>query len=387
MESLIQLFCALFAPILNLIPGVIAERLHVFCLRHRMTRKEQVYFLQNYAKLISDGFKINEALTILKTEYLETLGKDCSEVKFCTEALRQMGDEGALSVSDAMSNWFFPVFTQVISVSTTSKNTSQALEDLLENFNRWEAVRKELLSILKTPVLLTVGSLFATTMISMYGLELVGGDKFEKNLTDLSAFFHAYGVWAEQNIKLVLLVMLFLTLVYFYALFNVNSDFRRVLDSKIPGFGLYQAFQAANFYTIMAILVSPSGGNLKLKEALEEFENNNDLTSDYLATHIAEMFRRAEIDGLSNLEQLNTGLLPLKMKIRLGIAGKTKGGLTMVTTFQSISQNLAEDYKDQIKHRMRNLSQSAMFFSVVLVFFSVLAMLDVAFSRLDSTML
>lgn len=387
MESLIQLLCAVFAPLLNIIPGATAERLHLFCLRHRMTRKDQIYFLQNYAKLITDGFMIIEALTILKREYQQTLGQDCTEVGFCNEALRMMGDDGVLSLSEAMGSWFNPVFIQVISVSTTSKNTSQALDELLKNFDRWEEVRKELMGIAKTPVLWIVGAVSLASSVSIYGLPLLGGDKFTEKMTPLTEYFYHYGVWVERNGNLILLLLLAGILSYLYVLFNVNGDVRRTLDTRVPGFGLYQAFQAANFYTIMAVLVSPKGGCLKLKEALEAFEDNSDICSDYLETHVTEMFRKAEMEGMSDMEQLNTGLLPLKMKIRLGVAGKTKNGLTMVTTFQSISQHLAEDYRDQLKHRVKRIFNLIMVFSVSLGVASILAMLDAAFSRIDSSML
>lgn len=364
------------------VPHEAAEKVEAFCLRQRLSRSEQIDFLMNYSKLKQDGVKDRKAITALREEYSDSLGLEANEVKYCNEALASM-QSGAIGIDEGMQRWFDPDLAQVAKTANASKNGSEALKILLEHIEKWQVVKNDVYAAFKKPLLWLAGSMLGTYLVATVGIKALAGDTPKEKWTETALAYDEFGVFLNTYSDVILMFVLLLTAIYFWVMFFYVGESRRYLDKYVPGFAFYQASQASRFFSIMAVLVSPNGGKLTLKPALEQFEGNDDLTSDYLAEHVAEMLELSE-RGRFALEQLDTGLLPKRMRVRLGVAGKTSGGLSMSDTFDSIANNLSSDFGHSMAKTVTRYFNVAKIISILLLMGAISAALDGVFGRLDA---
>lgn len=369
------------AKLLSRLPYEWAEKAERFFLRLRMSRTEQVEFLMNYSKLRHDGILDKKALQALREEYLESMGPDSNEVKYCNIALEGLRD-GFIGIDDAMNRWFDPDLAQVARTANVAKNGAEALDTLLKNIDEWRKVKVNILQKVLAPMQWVLLALSGTYIVATKGIRAVAGDVPKSEWTPLARFYDELGLFLTVYTTPIMFVLLVLIVCYCWSLFNYVGEQRTNLDKYVPGFGFYQAVQASKFFSIMAVLVSPKGGQLKLKQALEEFEENPDLMSKYLGEHISEMLEMSE-KGKFSLEQLNTGLLPKRMRVRLGVAGKTSGGLTMTETFDSIAKNLASDYGSAMAKSLSKYLTVAKVVALFLLVGAIAASLDGVFTRIE----
>jgi type II secretory pathway component PulF len=366
------------------IPGSLGEWAGKRYKTSRMSRDQQIEFLRYYADLSSEGFKTRKVLEALEREFSKAIGEKAEEVLFCREALEKV-EEGTTGIDDAMRDWFEPDLVQVLRVSTVSRNASVALNQLLEQVSLWEKVMGEIMSALRKPVSMILMTVGATLFISIKGIGALAGDTPKADWTEMAILYDDFGLWVVANYKVITLVCAWVVVIYIYSMLKLIGEHRRTLDTIVPGYGLYQANQAARFFTIMAVLVSPNGGKMRMRTALEEFENNADLMSDYLFEHIQEMLDRCET-GRFSTEQLNTGLLPLRMQIRLGVAASTTDGLSMADAFNTISRNLAKDYGQTMVTKISRAMNLVKAVVAIAVVGAVSAGMDGVFSRMEHLM-
>lgn len=365
------------------IPGEIGEKARIKEKRLRISRDRQIDILRNFSNLLSEGGKVRSILTILEREYLKAHGPDHAEVKFFRSALSSI--KAGISLDEAMREWFDPDLSQVMRATFSAKNGAGALDSLLSQVERWEAVSKKIRSALKTPLIVIIGSSVFTMVISVWGIDMLAGDTPKEHWTEIAIAYANFGDWLEDNNKYVLLMFAWLVGIYFYALFAIDGERRVVLDKYVPGFSFYQASQASRFFSVMSVLVSPQGGAMHLKRALSEFEENTDLISSYLEEHVQIMLDRCQ-RGEFNYEQLNTGLLPPNLQVRLGVAASSSKGLTLAGAFENISKHLADDYGQLLINRVSNSMNYILFASLMLTVMGISAALDGVFSRLEAVM-
>ncbi len=370
------------AKLVSFIPGELAEKLAESILRHRMSRIEQIEFLKNYSKLKADGFKDRKTLEAMYEEYSESLGEDSNEARFCIEALKGL-EEGSIGIDDAMRRWFDPDLSQVIRASTVSENGLLALTKLLKQVDAWQAVKKEIREESRKPLGWISAGIGGTLIVATKGISAAAGDIPREEWSSIAQMYDSLGGWIMANGNMLLLLVGMAVATYMYFMHFYDGPSRGFMDRHVPGFGFYQAGQASRFFSVMSVLISPECGKMRLKQALDEFEDNNDLITPYLGLHIDEMLSRTE-QGRFALEQLDTGLLPPRMRVRLGIAGKTSDGTTMAATFDDISENLADDYGAVIIKKIKGSMTLVKFVSTILLIGAFSAGLDAAFARVDA---
>ncbi|EOV6284256.1 hypothetical protein ACOQ0N_004180 [Vibrio parahaemolyticus] len=380
----------------QLFPHTLLDDIELWLKRHRLTHDQQSELVEFYSDLKASGTKDKEALEALKDEYEASYGKDCLQCQFCRVALEGMG-AGDGGLDHAMTEWFQPELALIVKTATrartnrTDTKTSKGkgidgkespLQLLLKHETERRRIAKELRTIFKKPVMLIAISLFATYVAAMYGVSAFAGDTPKEEWSSIAIAYDSFGHWLDAWTQPILMVLGFIVVAYFYGCRWYDGEFRLELDKYVPGYSYYQAKVAGQFFSIMSVLVSPNGGAMKLKEALIEFQSSESLMSPYIGIHIDEMMSRCG-SGEFELGQLDTGLLPSRVKMRLRVAGRAQNGLTTHLAFETISEHLAKDYGDAIVKRVNQSMTAVYMVTILLMLGAFVACLDGAFAKLD----
>ncbi|HAS8195719.1 TPA: hypothetical protein I7682_17715 [Vibrio vulnificus] len=357
-----------------------AESLYMYLGRRRIERSQQIEMLQNYAQLKADRIPDIEAVTIMLTEYSDVLGSDCAESQFCKEAKEGLED-GSIGIDGVMRNWFAPELAMVVMASKKTRNSS-ALKDLIERTGKWQKIKSGLIAEARKPLVYIFLCALGTIGLATKGIPFLLDGVPRKEWTLVIELYASLGEFLERFFYPFTILLLTIMVAYLYVMKYYNGEHRRTLDRYVPGYGFYQADQASRFFSIMAILISPKGAKMKLNPALEEFEMNPELMSDYLSAHVSEMLDNTS-EGDFNLDQLNTGLLPARMKIRLAVLGRTSNKLNVAETFDAIASNLAVSHGEVLLKKVQRFA-NAVRFAMILTGMGMLAVvMEVALLKLN----
>lgn len=380
----------------ELFPHAVLDEVELWLKRRRLSSVQQAELVEFYSDLKASGTKDKEALEALRDEYEASYGKDCLQCQFCRVALEGMG-AGDGGLGQAMTEWFQPELALIVKTASyarsnrndsysdkgsSSEMSESPLQLLLKHETERRRIAKELRAIFKKPVMMIAISLLVTYIAAMYGVSAFAGDTPKEEWSSIAIAYDSFGLWLNTWTKPILMAMAGLAAAYLFGCFWYDGEYRLDLDKWIPGYSYYQAKVAGQFFSIMSVLVSPNGGAMKLKEALGEFQSNESLMSPYIGIHIDEMMSRCG-SGEFELGQLDTGLLPSRVKMRLRVAGRAQNGLTTHLAFETIAENLAKDYGDAIVKRVNNSMTVVYIITVILMLGAFVACLDGAFAKLD----
>ncbi|MDK9774199.1 hypothetical protein [Vibrio sp. B181a] len=377
----------------SVFPHVLFDDIDLWLKRRRLTALQQAEFVEFYSELKLSGTMDKEALEALRDEYESSYGKDCMQYEFCVVALNGMG-AGDGGLDKAMTDWFYPELAMIVKTANHARknrkgnygdemeHSESPLQLLLNHENERQRIAKKLRGIFKKPVLLVTLSLLSTYVAAMYGVSAFAGDTPKSEWSAIALAYDSFGHWLAEWTRPIIACVFGVMAAYLYGCRWYDGEYRLELDKCIPGYSYYQAKVAGQFFSIMSVLVSPNGGAMKLKEALNEFQSNEALMTPYIGIHVDEMISRSG-SGEFNLEQLDTGLLPKRVKMRLRVAGRSQKGLTTHLAFQTISENLARDYGDAIVKRVDKSMAVVWIVSLLLMIGAFVACLDGAFAKLD----
>lgn len=293
----------------------------------------QFEFLTNYTSLKTDAdgndiLPVKQVLEGLSSIYLSECGIDSIEYKVCSAMLAKLGQ--GLSIFETMDEWFHPDICLTYKISLAAGSQRKGVNAIIESMRRQNARKINFLRSMIVPLLLCVLGVSIASFISIGILPTFFYSPEERE--------HATGlVWFV--IKMGEIVSDFWPLFTFGPLpFIVGFVYltpRKGLTS------IYRNFTAGRFYSLLSLLINSS---LTVKESLLTIQPH---VSIYLQEHIENMLDGTQ-EGSTEFRQLDTGLLPLKLRVRLHVSGKFKAA-TANGVFAIIAEHAGADFDEAIE--------------------------------------
>jgi hypothetical protein len=294
---------------------------------------KQFEFLTNYTSLKTDAdgkdvLPVKQVLEGLSSIYLSECGVDSVEYKVCSAMLTKLGE--GLSIFETMEEWFHPDICLTYQVSLAAGSQRKGVNAIIESMRQQNARKVNFIKAMVIPAILCVVGVSVACVISI-GI--------------LPTFFYS----AEEREHATGLVR------FVIKLGEIISDFWPLLTFGplpfIAGFvyltprkgltTIYRNFTAGRFYSLLSLLINSS---LTVKESLLIIQPH---VSIYLQEHIENMLDGTQ-EGSTEFKQLDTGLLPLKLRVRMHVSGKSKAA-TANGVFAIIAEHAGKDFDEAIQ--------------------------------------
>jgi type II secretory pathway component PulF len=308
------------------------------------TTSQQSEFLDNYISLKGAEDETQspdrEVFEAMKEIYIEVVSEYCFEVVICNDVISKLSQGD--SVSTALSPYLNRDVVLAFKATYEVGKTEFGIRQVIININQQNKIKKEFFAkIRKGSIIFFFGIAFLIG-ISSYMLPQFVAMVDISELDDFTRAFFDFGVFIKDKGDTIFCSFLCLLAAYIYSLANVFGKARDIIE-KSPLFIMYLPYRsfAANRFFNMLTLLKSSG--LSLRQSLEIID---DEVSPYMQYHIDEMLDMTRV-GVSNLEQLDTGLLTPRLRIRLKAAG-VRGGDNIDDTFNSIAKKASEDFEKSI---------------------------------------
>lgn len=272
-------------------------------------KSAQVEFVKHYLDLKlnknSDKLSIMQMLEI----YEETVGIAAAESQVCNEMLVKL--KNGYPIVDAMRGWFDDDFLLVFSASL---NTSHPV-DIIEKYMVVMDSFKDLLSVLwkklSLPFILLSGTFVMTIVLGSYVvpslIETIDATRLTMPIKMVNAIA---GFVTNHGFKLAILFGV-IVYAYRYTSRNFTGSLRDKLDHNL--FSIPTQITSAKFFAMLSLLLE---ARLSIKRCLEILNGN---MTPYVDDHIRRMLEKTQ-KGSTNMQQLDTGLLDNRLKIRLKMA-------------------------------------------------------------------
>jgi hypothetical protein len=286
-------------------------------------RDQQIEFIENYISLKVNNNRImkdRDLLIGLKDLYQAQYGEANTTVKIISLLLEKITE--GVSLPEAMGPFFRPDIVQVFSASYNSRAGFDEVRGLVQRIINGDKLVSAFLGAISFPIFF----LFATICLFLF----TGGfflpmtiDMIEKDAIDsLMTFSMVVSSFVIDYWYLVLLPFILLIGAYIYSRQNWFSDGRNWADENLPPYQVMALLYSYNIFGILSMLSSSglksesSGTKISIRKAIETMLET---ATPYAAWHLRQMLDMTS-GGVFGLLQLETGLLPTRLKMRLRIA-------------------------------------------------------------------
>ncbi len=286
-------------------------------------RDQQIEFIENYISLKVNNNRImkdRDLLIGLKDLYQAQYGEANTTVKIISLLLEKITE--GVSLPEAMGPFFRPDIVQVFSASYNSRAGFDEVRGLVQRIINGDKLVSAFLGAISFPIFF----LFATICLFLF----TGGfflpmtiDMIEKDAIDsLMTFSMVVSSFVIDYWYLVLLPFILLIGAYIYSRQNWFSDGRNWADGNLPPYQVMALLYSYNIFGILSMLSSSglksesSGTKISIRKAIETMLET---ATPYAAWHLRQMLDMTS-GGVFGLLQLETGLLPTRLKMRLRIA-------------------------------------------------------------------
>ncbi len=335
--------------------------------------KRQEEFLDNYLSLKNSGQKNqmpdSMVFQYIKEIYTEINSESAFEVQICDRVIEEVSRGGRLDF--ALAPFLDDDIVLAFKATYEVGQTEFGIRQVLKNIKQQTEMKKLFISrVRKGLVFFTIGILFVLAMSNMaipQMLQLVS----ENELDALATFYLNLGKFIEQDGDKLLFGIIAFIAVYIYVLPNVYGKPREILEKSILSFLFtpYRGFVANRFFNMLTLLKS---SKLSLRQSLDVID---DEVPPYLQHHLEQMLDMTRL-GVSNLEQLDTGLLTPRLRIRLKSAGIT-GGDNIDDVFSSIASKANEDFEKSLSSTGNQISFWLLVVGLLMCAMSILVMLNI----------
>lgn len=359
----------------------------------KLSRKQQMTFIQLWAKLKKAGMNDRAILEMLSEDYKRIYG-ECKEAEFCAHALIQLRSwSGGLPA--AMVGWFDNDITITIQSVKESGHIKEAVDKLFSQLSTWQDLKQKISKVLLGTAFLQFFALLIFVGVSFAAVSLVeqstsnanqGAHSIKLTMTiDLLLWFNHFikeWYWVLLCLVVALVVLWAYTLIYYV------GEHRSFMDKYFPFFGLYSANESSRFFSILS--VTTISGNLSLRAALEALRDSG-LCSIYILEHINEMLFRLQHQRISDsddsamsIDKIDTGLLPDILRLELTTMQRQKNAVDKKKIMEVISNSLVNDFGLAILTRIERGAKIAKYTSLGIVGVSAGGFLDFAFSSVTN---
>lgn len=322
--------------------------------------QEQIQFIADFSMWLQDGQAADHALAGMQLLAEERKRKKDLRV---IASLRQALAQGK-PIAYGMQEYFSHELTMLVEIG----QEAGCLADLLERYERFTQRRRSLLQAcvrgLVYPLFLFIS---AVTAVIFVGWQIIPrlqqfDGASEPPFLVMSLTFVADLLMAI--LPALLVVMVLVTILIYYALPHWSSSYRRRFEWLLP-FSVFKTYSGIYLLQAMSLLLSSKIG---LARALHMFESRS---AAYLAEHLSLM--RASLAGgeLSLYKVFNTGLFSLATLYRLQILMATQQ--SKASLFAQLADRLVQDGERTLRFHQRG-------FVVLLYVVSVLCILWILIS-------
>lgn len=294
--------------------------------------RTQFMFLLHFTELIvsgedEDAMDPKTALTILRRIYTEQAGIDASEVKVANELLANLQDGD--DIHDAMKEWFHPDICLTYRASMESGSGVAGVNKIIGVMREQNQLKRSFFVTMFVPTMLMLVGLIMFAIVSIHVIPTFFDGVNDINKASLLVRAVVAGGQILSHVWLP--ALLFISIMAGTAFYFMP---RKGLSA------VYRNFSAGRFFALFALLIS---SEMSIREALQILLPH---VAPYLQDHLEEMLDKTQF-GVTEFRQLDTGLLPLELRVRLQVSGE-KGSGSSTEIFNIISQNAAKDFRSAI---------------------------------------
>ena len=329
-------------------------------MRFLFRREQQLEFIENYISMkVNDKriMKDRDLLIGLKELYQKQYGETYISVHVIGLLLEKL-TEGA-SLPEALEPYFRADIVQVFSASYSSRAGFEEVKGLIRRIINGDELIRSFITSVSFPafyLLVTIGLfLFVGGLFIPMTIEMIEKDAIDSLLyftIDVSAFVIDY--WYVIAVPLIASIIS-----YFYSRQRWLTDKRTWADNHLPPYQVMALLYSYNIFGILSMLSSSglksetSGTKISVRKAIETMLETS---TPYATWHLKQMLDMTS-GGVFGLLQLETGLLPTRMKMRLRIA-QVSGVSDQTALLKVIANESFEDFKkalEQPKAVIRNM--------------------------------
>ena len=292
---------------------------------------KQYEFLSNFISLKtnSEGEEViatRQAIESMREIYTESVGSDSIECEVCDSILDNF--QAGCTFAEAMEEWFHPDICLVYRVSREAGSQRSGAEAIIKIMQDQHALKWRIILTLLVPMLIMTLGLAAFLGAAIFVLPmLVTSPDDLKKVTGLAGAMLSVGNFIKViwPILVILPVSLVSVMIYLIPIKGLTATYRN--------------FSAGRFFSLLSILVN---SQLSLKQSLMILHPH---VSPFLQDHIEEMLSMTK-EGDTEFTQLDTGLLPLYLRVRMKVRGRNSS--TSMGVFTVISESAGSDFKAAI---------------------------------------
>jgi len=308
--------------------------------------KKQAEFLDNYLSLKggdddSEPLDDRSVFTGVRDIYEEVVSPTCFEVNICDYVIESLADGGR--VDEALGLFLNKDIKLAFKATFEVGKTEFGITQVIKNINKQNELQKSFTKKIRGGLFL-----FGFGLVFVYGVSVEAMPGMLKGLDaseidELTQLYMQIGQLINDKTEKVLFIVTFLFVVFKYSQANWSGEIRNQADSGLLKllYYPYKAFAANRFFNMLTLLKS---SGLSLRQSLELIEED---VTPFMQHHLTQMIDMTRV-GSSNLEQLDTGLLTPRLKVRLKIAGKRESD-SIDEVFSQIAISASDDFEKSLE--------------------------------------
>ena len=323
--------------------------------------QEQIQFIADFSMWLQDGQAADHALAGM--QLLAEERKRKKELRVIA-SLRQALAQGK-PIAYGMRDYFNHELTMLVEIG----QEAGCLADLLERYERFTQRRRCLLQAcargLIYPLFLFIS---AVTAVIFVGWQIIPRLQQFDGASEPPFLVMSLTIVADLLILILpalLVVMVFVALLVYFALPHWCSPYRRRLEWLLP-FSVFKTYSGIYFLQAMSLLLSSKVG---LARAMHMFESRS---AAYLAEHLRLMRVSLSAGELSLHKVFDTGLFSVATLYRLQILMATQQ--SKASLFGQLADRLAQDGERTLHFHQRSFVVSLYVVSVLCILWILTSM-------------
>ncbi|WP_330544781.1 type II secretion system F family protein (plasmid) [Aeromonas hydrophila] len=315
-----------------------AESLNEKWLLWQFGRAQQDLFVNSYISFKSSqshAMKDREVIGGLQESFESTYGND-SPIAFVTKRILDQIASGA-SLAKAMEPYFEESVMQVFTAVYNSTGDFGKVRELIERIDKAKKLMRSFWRALFFPFFIFIIGMIIFVFVGLFYMPIVEAMIKEDQLDWFMIFVRGGGAFMETYWPVIAIAVIGLAVSYKLTVRTWTGEYRKMADKYFPPYQIATLMLSFNLFGVLSLL-SSSGS--KVKDCLEIMLPN---ASDYSRWHLEQMLDMTS-SGVYGLLQLETGLLPPRLKLRLRIASKS-GVSDQAKIFHIIAHESFEDFE------------------------------------------
>lgn len=353
----------------------------------KLSRRRQIDFLKLWSSLKINGGIDRDIISALLDDYLNVMG-ECAEAEFCQHCIEQLQNWNG-GISSAMEGWFDNDLIVLVRTSKKAENVESSVNKMIVQTEQWFELKKQLMIEVSVSVIFFVFCFSVLVFISTQGIELATEGMKASDYTSSINTLMTLGTFIKsKGIALIFLILVLIASLWIAAIYYVGDN-RKKMDEVIPFYGFYSASCSSRFYTMLDVLLASS--DMPLRKALEELRTSG-LVSRYISVHIDEMLyrlkeRRLDRSGGSedgvDLDALDTGLLPSRLRLRLKCIAKSTDKGNREALMETICDSLVKDFGHGLLTKVKYYGRLVKILSATIAIGAVIVLLDTMYLKIS----